>query len=186
MIPCSSLLVCGFGEGTGILPWSRGGFENGRQLAGSAREWKARRYPAISVVAGGRTGPVSEAGRHPGVAGLLRGPPSFQQWEGQRGPFKIRLFLCVAKPSTVLGKADGPTHIPRTHPPEHQPARTPCIHSRGRTLKFRGLDSHIAARGLRTRPPRTREPSWPGTFDELGQPPIQRAHRLETALTHLR
>jgi hypothetical protein len=32
------------------------------------------RYPAISVVAGGRTGPVSEAGRHPGVAGLLRQP----------------------------------------------------------------------------------------------------------------
>jgi hypothetical protein len=49
MIPCSSLLVCGFGEGTGILPWSRGGFENGQQLAGSARERKARRYPAISV-----------------------------------------------------------------------------------------------------------------------------------------
>src|ERR1017187_9919224 len=78
MIPCSSLLVCGFGEGTGILPWSRGGFENGQQFAGSARERNARRYPAISVVAGGRTGPVSEVGRHPGVAGLLRGPPSFR------------------------------------------------------------------------------------------------------------
>jgi hypothetical protein len=58
----------------------------------------------------------------------------------------VRFLLGVEKPSTILGKADGPTQFPETHPPGHQSPPTSYIHSKGRTLNSRERDSHLARR----------------------------------------
>ena len=116
-------------------PWSRG--------------WPVLVLPGPSVRLGHIPRYVEGRKRSGGEEILLqhRGDGQPEQWEGQRGPFKIRLFLCVEKPNTILGKADkadGPTRFRETHPTWHQLARTPCIHSRGRTLRSRERDSQTA------------------------------------------